>query len=52
MVTCLNHGDGVGGREGGVLHSVGEGGRGGGGWSKTRKRGEDPKVSLYSRVGS
>ena len=45
MITCLTHGNGIGGRAGsGVGH------RGGGQCSNTPRRGEGPKVVLYSQV--
>ena len=48
MVTCLTHGEGVGGR--GVRRSRWGGGRGR--ENKTPRRGEGRKVVSYSRVSS
>ena len=50
MVTCLTHGNGIGGRggEGGNLDTRGEGW-----WSKMpQRRGEGLKVVSHSQVGS
>ena len=51
MVTCLTHGDGVGGRRGGGEFDAGDGG-GGRGVGKSKHLGERRVLNVpYSRVG-